>query len=87
MPSGIPVYYYIVIDSGGEAVRKFSLRLAYAKGVTMITNGRTLGHASRNKGFEQGSSEYVLFLDGDVVADGRLLEAYKRAIDENPTAC
>lgn len=87
VPSGMTVNYFIIVDRDIKESKEFIMRLADAKGVTIITNGRTLGgHESRNKGFEQGSAEYVLFLDDDVIPDSRLLKSYKRAIDENSAA-
>jgi GT2 family glycosyltransferase len=53
----------------------------------VIGNDGNLGaHVSRNRGLEEGNSDYVLFLDDDVEPFPNLLEGYREAIEKYPDA-
>jgi len=78
------VHYYIVIDKPEAPDMDLRIR-SEDKAVTTIKNDTNLGgHRSRNRGFEAGSGEYVLFLDDDVEPPENLLEAYFDAIKKYP---
>lgn len=69
-----------------QASRRLEGELATATGnknIRVRCNGTNLGaSASRNRGIDESSAEYVLFLDDDVVPEDSLLEAYKHAIND-----
>jgi GT2 family glycosyltransferase len=80
------VNIYFVIDNP-ETSDRFVEAHIQDKVVTVIKNDTNLGaHLSRNKGFEAGSGEYVLFLDDDVEVPSDLLAKYLEAIKINPNS-
>jgi len=84
VPNDLIVHFYFVLDNP-EAADTVSENHFKNKPVTIIKNVNNLGaHQSRNKGFEAGSSEYVLFLDDDVEAPPNLLLNYLEAINKSP---
>ncbi|BCG58631.1 glycosyltransferase family 2 protein [Paenibacillus sp. URB8-2] len=75
----------IVVDDGstdgtGQAVRNFiaSGRLANCRLITKENGGVS---AARNRGTEEATGDYVLFLDGDDHVDAGLVEAFAKAAD------
>ena len=86
VPKGMEVHCYFVIDNPETKDSEFGNSIR-DKSVTIIKNGSNIGaHLSRNKGFEAGSGEYVLFLDDDIEISDRLLDAYYEAIRKNPNS-
>lgn len=86
IPDGMEIHCYVVIDRPESQNRNLGLLLG-DKAVTVIRNDTNLGaHLSRNRGFEAGSGEYVLFLDDDVEAPQNLLRTYFDAIKKHPEA-
>lgn len=83
-PPGAILHFYVVVDSPGVDEAGLS-RLPKRGNVTVLVNERNMGAAeSRNRGMNAGSGEFVLFLDDDVVPERHLLDAYLRAIAEDP---
>jgi GT2 family glycosyltransferase len=84
VPEGVTTHFYFVIDQ--PDISEISVRNHFlVKEVSIIKNKTNLGaHLSRNKGFEAGSGEYVLFLDDDAEVPQILLEKYFEAITNNP---
>jgi GT2 family glycosyltransferase len=84
VPNGMEVSCFFVVDNSDAIDLKLGSRLA-DKEITIIKNGVNIGaHLSRNRGFEAGSGEYVLFLDDDIEVSPGLLEAYFEAIKKHP---
>ena len=86
VPNGIKVHFIFVIDKPDFS--QVALETYFqSKELTIIRNGSNLGaHISRNKGFDAGSGEYVLFLDDDVEPPENLLETYSLAIKRDPNS-
>lgn len=86
VPEGIEVHYYFVIDKLGALNINWGSCLG-VEAITVIENDTNLGaHLSRNRGFEAGSGEYVLFLDDDIKVSPSLLETYFESIKKYPNS-
>jgi GT2 family glycosyltransferase len=83
-PIGSEVNFIFVIDAP-DFPKENLFSLANREHITIIKNERNLGaHISRNKGFEAGRGEYVLFIDDDTDQPQDLLEHYATAIKSEP---
>lgn len=83
VPDGTEVHCYFVIDKPEASYIDLGLA-PDDKVVTVIRNDTNLGaHLSRNRGFEAGSGDYVLFLDDDVKAPPNLLQTYLDSIKKS----
>jgi len=77
--------YFIIVDNSSVTVPASIQELAQLGIIKLYINNENLGaSASRNKGIDAGTGEWILFLDDDVVADKDLLVVYTRSIEENP---
>jgi GT2 family glycosyltransferase len=84
VPQGMDVNCFFVVDNPEATEVKLTTSLI-KKRITIINSETNIGAPlSRNKGFEAGSGEYVLFLDDDVEAPQDLLETYFEAIKKHP---
>jgi glycosyltransferase involved in cell wall biosynthesis len=84
VPNGMEVSCFFIVDNPGARDLNLESHLA-DKEITIMKNEINIGaHLSRNRGFEAGSGEYVLFLDCDIEAPQDLLEAYFEAIKKHP---
>lgn len=84
-PSGWLFNYFIVVDNPSIHVPAAILELARAGRIQLFINEQNMGaSASRNKGIDAGQSEWILFIDDDVIADQDLLFVYTQAIENNP---
>lgn len=80
-PHSVAVQFYVVSDDPGSLVPDVVLERARRGDVTILRNERNLGAGlARNRGFEAGAGEFVLFLDDDVTPEPGLLNAYVKAI-------
>ena len=66
IPHGMEVNFYIVIDNPKSAVLESISGFAERDNVKVLRNGNLGAHVSRNRGLDEGDSDYVLFLDDDV---------------------
>jgi GT2 family glycosyltransferase len=86
VPDNVLVHFYFVIDKP-HVSKIFAKTLFQDEAVTVIRNDTNIGaHLSRNKGFEAGSGEYVLFLDDDTEIPSNLLAKYLEAIKKDPNS-
>lgn len=86
VPEAIEIHCYFVIDKPEISDVNLEPQIKN-KTITVIKNNTNLGaHLSRNRGFEAGSGEYVLFLDDDIEAPPNLLYAYLDAIKKHPNS-
>jgi glycosyltransferase involved in cell wall biosynthesis len=80
-PIDVAARFIIVVDRPGrdaDAVRRAADR---AENIVVIVNDFTRGaSASRNRGIEAGTADYIVFLDDDVEPHEDLLVAYASAI-------
>ncbi len=87
IPEGMGVNFYIIIDNPKSAALKSVSGFAESANIKVIRNDGNLGaHVSRNRGLDEGNSDYVLFLDDDVEPFPSLLQGYKQAIEKYPDA-
>lgn len=78
-------HYYIIVDNPSINVPDSIKELSENGFINLYINPENLGaSASRNKGIDAGNSEWILFLDDDVVAEENLLFVYTEAIKESP---
>lgn len=82
-PRNYKINYVIVADNPNLTVPK-SLNTFIDEGVLkIIINPKNLGaHESRNRGIESVESDWVLFLDDDVIPNNDLLSHYIKAINQ-----
>lgn len=78
-----PIKEIIVVDDGStdateQTLKPFLSRIRYLK----QANGGA--PKARNNGFRASSSEYVIFVDADVVMKPQMLELMMRALKEHP---
>lgn len=77
--------YYIIVDNPSIKVPTSIQKLSDEGLINLFINPENLGaSASRNKGIDAGTGEWILFLDDDIVADEDLLKVYTEAIQNNP---
>ena len=82
-PHGMDVYYYIVIDNPKVQDPESLSFVEDRENVKVLRNEGSLGaHASRNRGLNEGASDYALFLDDDVEPYPTLLQEYREAIEK-----
>ena len=83
-PPGVEVSYYVVSDNPAMETR---ITRRGGRLVRCTANSDPLGAAlSRNVGIEQGSGDFVLFIDDDVSPEPGLLAAYAEAAAAHPGA-
>jgi len=57
---------------------------AYCNNIWVRCNEQNLGaSASRNRGIEESTGDYILFLDDDVIPSKDLLHSYGRTLQKN----
>lgn len=80
LPEGLVVNFLVVTDDRPDLidVRYPNLRV--------IKNTGVGAHAARNTGLEGGSSDYVLFMDDDVIPSPDILLHYRDAIKASPSS-
>jgi GT2 family glycosyltransferase len=87
VPLGVDVNYYIVVDNPKASVRESVSTFGDRENVKILRNDGNLGaHISRNRGLDEGTSDYLLFLDDDVEPYPTLLQEYREAIERYPDA-
>jgi GT2 family glycosyltransferase len=87
VPQGMDVNYYIVIDNPKDAVVESLSIFGDRRNVKVLRNEGNLGaHVSRNRGLDEGASDYALFLDDDVEPHSTLIQEYREAIEKYPDA-
>ncbi len=87
VPTGMEVNYYIIVDDPKKPVPNSVSVFTDRENVKILRNDGNLGvHVSRNRGLDEGSSDYVLFVDDDVEPYPNLLQAYKEALGKDPDA-
>ncbi len=87
IPHGMSVNFYIVVDNLKSVVLKSVSGFAERDNIKVLRNNGNLGaHVSRNRGLDEGDSDYVLFLDDDVEPFQNLLQAYREVIEMYPDA-
>lgn len=86
-PAHLQVQFFIIADDPG-AVPTAALQTAFLdKKVRFLRNPANLGAAaSRNKGLDLSTAEWVLFLDDDITPAPDLLLQYAAAIRKHPQA-
>lgn len=84
-PEGWIFKYYIIVDNPSIKVPNSIQELSKNGIINLFINPENLGaSASRNKGIDAGTGEWILFLDDDIVADKDLLKVYTDAIQNSP---
>lgn len=87
VPPETTVNYYIIMDRTGPVDSATRMLVANGTNLTLLVNERNRGAAfSRNRGFEAGSGEFVLFVDDDVEPDSNLLREYCSALSQDPAS-
>ncbi len=87
LPQGMDVNYYIIIDNPKGGVLESLSPFVDRKNVKVLRNEGNLGAStSRNRGLNEGASDYALFLDDDVEPYSTLLREYGEAIEKYPDA-
>jgi GT2 family glycosyltransferase len=85
VPPDTTVNFFIVMDGTGPADSAPKTLMANRTNLTLLVNERNRGAAfSRNRGFEAGLGEFVLFVDDDVEPNSNLLDAYRAALSQDP---
>ncbi len=76
----------VLVDNGSSDGSLSLVRESYPS-VRIVTTGRNGGPSfARNHGWREMDSERILFIDNDVVLDGRCVEILLEALDERPGA-
>lgn len=87
IPPGTNVTYYFVSDGPRTALAASDPGVNTPELVHVLKNKDNQGaSASRNRGIDEGTSDYILFLDDDVEPDANLLQQYKESIEKDPDA-
>lgn len=82
-PKEVCVNFYIIIDHPGYA--EFESIIDGNRKMTVVSNPSNVGAAaSRNRGIDLCSGDYILFIDDDVIPEEDLIEVYSKRILENP---
>ncbi|MFO8020806.1 MAG: glycosyltransferase [Promethearchaeia archaeon] len=87
VPDGfILEYFFIVDDPEADLSHLRLLAEKYARfAINILRNATNLGtSASRNKGIEESTGEYILTLDDDCVAEPDLIEQYIHVMRRHP---
>lgn len=85
-PNDWIVNKYIVVDNPAVSVSENIAREVDSGGVQILVNAENKGaSASRNRGLEAGTGEWILFLDDDISADEDLLLKYTEAVSLFPS--
>ena len=80
-PNGLERGVIIVLDNPDHAVSEEFEAWKLLPDVTIVRNRENLGaNGSRNRGIEETSAEWILFLDDDIVPEPDLLHFYAKAI-------
>lgn len=83
-PDGLERGVIIVLDNPDHAVSEEFEAWKLLPDVTIVRNRENLGaNGSRNRGIEETSAEWILFLDDDIVPEPDLLHFYAKAIWEH----
>lgn len=84
-PAEVSVHFYLVVDNPAAVIPGSVLECERRGDVTMLINHQNMGAAaSRNRGLEAGTGEWILFLDDDIDVEPDLLELYAEAIRLGP---
>lgn len=83
-PSMLDRRIIIVLDDPNHTIPEQLEAWKELPDITIIRNRRNLGaNRSRNRGIEEASAEWILFLDDDIVPEPNLLQIYAEAIWED----
>ena len=90
-PRKISVQFIIIFDNPSEEVRDICMQIECINKdnpfVRVRQNRQNLGaSASRNRGLAESSSDWVLFLDDDVIPDDKIITEYATCISNYPEA-
>lgn len=84
-PQDTIVNYILVVDNPQISVPDRIAEMAKQSEIEVMINRENMGAAhTRNRGFEAGSSDWVLFLDDDILPDPDLLLHFADAIQTSP---
>lgn len=85
-PENTQIQYYIISDNP-TAILSPALQEAFNRpGVQFLQNEKNKGvSATRNRGMDTGTGDWILFLDDDIVPSKNILHEYASAIRSNPT--
>lgn len=80
-PPDTLVRFYVVADNPAVQPDARLLELVNGQTVSLLINERNLGtSATRNRGIEAGTGDWILFLDDDIDVPANLLDTYASAI-------
>lgn len=84
-PAGFRVNYILICDNPQVKVPPTIQSLANEGSIRLLVNEVNRGPSyTRNRGIEEGNSQWILFLDDDIVPSKDLLNVYSRAIEAHP---
>ena len=84
-PKNALVKFYVIVDNPATEPSESITSLANTENVFLIVNGQNIGAAeTRNKGIAEGTGDWILFLDDDIVVQKDLLAIYVNAIQQSP---
>lgn len=74
------IKFYLVIDDPNSAIPAAIQSLVNGTDIFLVQNNHNIGAAAtRNKGIDTGTGQWVLFLDDDITVHNDLLEIYAEA--------
>ncbi|WP_106292289.1 glycosyltransferase [Arcticibacter pallidicorallinus] len=84
-PAGFRANYILICDNPQVKVPPAIQSLADEGSIRLLVNEVNKGPSyTRNRGIEEGNSQWILFLDDDIVPSRDLLSAYSMAIESHP---
>ena len=82
-PTNIPVHFYLIADNPALIPDASIAELIDKQTITLLINPQNIGaSATRNRGIEAGTGEWLLFLDDDVEVQPDLLLTYAQAAQQ-----
>lgn len=86
-PENFSVNFFLIADNPDIKISESLKHCIDLNKVNLIVNKENLGFSkTRNVGIEAGVSDWILFLDDDIIPDKDLLINYGNAIINNPTS-
>ncbi|WP_276484060.1 glycosyltransferase family 2 protein [Paraflavitalea pollutisoli] len=86
-PANTVMKFFLIIDDPLVKLPPELVAISNQEDVSLVRNEQNLGApASRNKGIDMGTGDWILLLDDDVHVPVDLLEIYAAAIMQHPTA-